>query len=49
MIDVPKAEHRAAIIDSLAPNDRIERAVLFGSRAMETAYTAASDVDIALF
>ena len=48
MIDGLKAEHRAALIDALAADDRVERAVLFGSRATET-YTSASDVDIALF
>ena len=48
MIDGLKAEHRTAIIDALATDDRVERAVLFGSRATET-YTSASDVDIALF
>ena len=48
MIDGLKAEYRDAIIDILAANERVERAVLFGSRAMET-FTPASDVDIALF
>ena len=48
MTDGLKAKHRAAIIDALAANDRVERAVLFGSRATET-HTPASDVDIALF
>ncbi len=43
-----KARHRAAIIAVLATNDRVERAVIFGSRAMGTS-TTASDVDIALF
>ncbi len=48
MTDGLKAEYRAAIIDILAANERVERVVLFGSRAMET-FTPASDVDIALF
>ena len=48
MTDGLKAKHRAAIIDALAANDRVERAVLFGSRATET-HTPASDVDVALF
>lgn len=48
MIDGLKAKYRTAIVDALASNDRVERAVLFGSRATET-YTSASDVDIALF
>lgn len=48
MIDGLKTEHRTAIIDALAADNRVERAVLFGSRATET-YTPASDVDIALF
>ena len=48
MTDGLKAKHRAAIIDALASNDRVERAVLFGSRATET-HTPASDMDVALF
>lgn len=48
MIDGLKAKHRAAIINALAANDHVERAVLFGSRATGS-YTPASDVDIALF
>ena len=47
MIDGLKMKHRAAIIDALAANERVERAILFGSRATET-YTTASDIDIAL-
>ena len=43
-----KGEHRSAIIDTIAANDRVERAVLFGSRAMGT-NTVTSDVDIALY
>ena len=48
MTDGLKDEHRAAIITTLAANDRVERAVLFGSRATGT-NTMSSDVDIALF
>ena len=48
MTDGLKARHRAAIIATLAANDRVEQAVLFGSRAMGT-NTVTSDVDIALF
>ena len=48
MTDGLKDEHREAIIAELAANDRVERAVLFGSRATGT-HTVSSDVDIALF
>ena len=48
MTDGLKDVHRAAIIAALAANDRVERAVLFGSRATGTS-TVSSDVDIALF
>ena len=48
MNDGLKDRHRDAIIALLAANDRVEKAVLFGSRAMETG-TDTSDVDIALF
>ena len=48
MSDGLKAQHRAAIIATLAANNRVEQAVLFGSRAMGT-NTVTSDVDIALF
>jgi len=48
MNDGLKAVHRAAIVEVLAANERVERAVLFGSRAMGTG-TMDSDVDIALF
>ena len=48
MTDGLKDVHRAAIIATLAANDRVERAVLFGSRATGT-NTVSSDVDIALF
>lgn len=43
-----KDRHREAIIAKLAANDRVERAVLFGSRATGT-NSVSSDVDIALF
>ena len=48
MTDGLKDEHREAIIAAIAANDRVERAVLFGSRATGT-NTVSSDVDIALF
>ena len=48
MTDGLKEAHRTAIVDVLRANRRVERAVLFGSRAMET-FTQGSDVDIALF
>lgn len=48
MKDGLKNKHREAIIRVLSANPRLERAVLFGSRAMVT-NTATSDVDIALF
>ena len=48
MTDGLKDNHRNAIIDILSANERVERAVLFGSRAMET-FTPASDIDIALY
>ncbi len=48
MTDGLKDEHREAIIAVIAANDRVERAVLFGSRATGT-NTVTSDVDIALF
>ena len=48
MADGLKDEHREAIIAAIAANDRVERAVLFGSRATGT-NTVSSDVDIALF
>ena len=48
MTDGLKDNHRNAIIDTLSANKRVERAVLFGSRAMET-FTPASDIDIALY
>ncbi len=48
MTDGLKDVHREAIIATIAANDRVERAVLFGSRATGT-NTMSSDVDIALF
>ena len=42
-----KEAHRAAIVDVIASNHRVERSVLFGSRVMST-HSAASDVDVAL-
>lgn len=43
-----KEKHKEAIIAEIASNCRVERAVLFGSRAMGT-NTITSDVDIALY
>ena len=48
MTDGLKDARREAIIAVIAANDRVERAVLFGSRATGT-NTVTSDVDIALF
>ena len=48
MTDGLKDNHRNAIIDVLSANKRIERVVLFGSRAMGT-YTMTSDVDLVLY
>lgn len=48
MTDGLKDIHRKAIIAEIAANDRVERAVLFGSRATGT-NTISSDIDIALF
>ena len=48
MTDGLKDVHREAIVAILAANERVDRAVLFGSRATGT-NTASSDVDIALF
>ena len=47
MTDGLKDRHREAIIATIAANDRVERAVLFGSRATGT-HSVSSDVDIAL-
>ena len=48
MTDGLKERHRKAVIDIIAANAKVERAVLFGSRAAGT-YRPASDVDVALF
>ena len=48
MTDGLKDTHRAAIVNLLRANKRVDRAVLFGSRAKQT-FTPGSDVDIALF
>lgn len=48
MTDGLKERHRAAVIDIIAGNARVERAVLFGSRATGS-FRPASDVDVALF
>jgi predicted nucleotidyltransferase len=48
MTDGLKPEHRQAIIEALSANPKVERIVLFGSRATGT-FTLTSDVDIALF
>ena len=48
MTDGLKDVHRETIIAAIAANRRVERAVLFGSRATGT-NTVTSDVDIALF
>ena len=48
MTDGLKDAHREAVIAVIASNVRVERAVLFGSRATGT-NTVSSDVDIALF
>jgi type I restriction enzyme S subunit len=48
MTDGLKSEHRRAIIETLSANPKVERIVLFGSRAMGT-FTPTSDIDLALF
>ena len=48
MMDGLKDKYRKAIITILTDNERVEKVVLFGSRAMGT-FTPTSDVDIALF
>lgn len=48
MNDGLKDSYRKAIMDVLSAHPRIERIVLFGSRAMGT-FTQTSDVDLALF
>ena len=48
MTDGLKPKHRAAIVAALAAHEKVDSAVLFGSRTMQT-HSASSDVDIALF
>ena len=48
MSDGLKEKYRRAIIDILSSDEKVERIVLFGFRAMGT-FRATSDVDIALF
>ncbi len=48
MKDSIKDRHQGAIMDIIAANERVDRAVLSGSRAMGT-NTATSDVDLVLF
>lgn len=48
MNDGLKDKHRDAILEVLGNHPRIERTVLFGSRAMGT-FTPTSDVDVALY
>ena len=48
MNDGLKDRHRQAVIDILTAHRGVEKAVLFGSRAMGT-FTPESDVDIVLF
>ncbi len=48
MIDGLQDKHRLAILNVLSADKRVERVVLFGSRAKGT-FTSGSDVDIALF
>jgi type I restriction enzyme S subunit len=48
MTDGLKSEHRRAIIETLSANPKVERIVLFGSRAMGT-FTPTSDIDLALY
>jgi len=48
MNDGLKEKYRKAIIEILSACPRVERAVLFGSRAMGT-FAPASDVDLALY
>ena len=48
MMDGLKDKHRKTIMDILSSNKKVERAVLFGSRATGT-FTIDSDVDLALW
>lgn len=47
-LDGLKDEYRKTILDILTANPRVERIVLFGSRAMGT-FTPESDIDLALY
>lgn len=48
MNDGLKVKHRESICNVLEKHSKIERVVLFGSRAMGT-FTSTSDVDLALY
>lgn len=48
MKDGIKDTHRESIVIAFVCNNRVERAVLYGSRAMGT-YKISSDIDIVLF
>ena len=48
MNDGLKDKYRRTLIDILAANPRVERVVLFGSRATAT-FRPASDIDLALY
>ncbi len=48
MNDGLKDKYRQKLIDILAANRRVERVVLFGSRAMGT-HSPESDIDLALY
>ena len=48
MTHIVKKLHQEVIIATLAANHRVERAVVFGSRATGTS-TVSSDVDLVLF
>jgi len=48
MNDGLKDKHRKTLIDILSANPKVERVVLFGSRAMGT-HSAESDIDLALY
>ena len=48
MTDGLERQDREIIIDILSSNEKVERAVLYGSRVLGT-FRPASDIDIALF
>lgn len=48
MIDGIKDKHRLNLQELLSQAEKVEKVVLFGSRAMKT-FTVQSDIDIALF